>query len=385
MNVAVEHPADRPSALGATAGFAWSALRSVTWHETAYFLLVSLLVCALNALGGIEMLLEHGLSAKWLAMDVVSPLPIGLIVLLSWVLADRAEGLHLARTLRLALGVLLAAVVSVAAVPLLLELAGFGPINVMEYGKGETKRLPMSIVRASMGLNILLFAGLAFAVRETHLRSRRTQRALEASAQAQVALSRRLLESRLVSMQAQVEPEFLFATLIDVQALYASDASVGDATLDRLITYLRVALPRLREAGSTVGAEVQLVNAYLAVVSARHHGRPTLGIGVAPDCAGARFHPMLLLPLIQRATRVDAHPLPDHIDIRVERVGALVCVLLCVGAAGLCRNDATLARVRERLAGLYGDRVRLECREPQSGVTEFDLCLPYEFADRDRR
>ena len=77
----------------------------------------------------------------------------------------------------------------------------------------------------------------------------------------------------------------------------------GAQDLDRLITYLRVALPRLREAGSTIEAEIELVKAYLAVVTSLHGGRPALYVTLPDDCRDARFYPMLLLPLVQRAVR----------------------------------------------------------------------------------
>ena len=73
--------------------------------------------------------------------------------------------------------------------------------------------------------------------------------------------------------------------------------------LDRLITYLRVALPRLREPGSTIEAEIELVKAYLAVVTSLHDGRPALSVTLPDDCRCARFYPMLLLPLLQRAVQ----------------------------------------------------------------------------------
>ena len=38
----------------------------------------------------------------------------------------------------------------------------------------------------------------------------------------QATLTRDVLESRLAAMQAQVEPQFLFDTLVDIEKLYQS-------------------------------------------------------------------------------------------------------------------------------------------------------------------
>ncbi len=137
-----------------------------------------------------------------------------------------------------------------------------------------------------------------------------------------------------------------------------------------------MALPRLREPGSTVGAELDLVRAYLAVVTSLHGGRPTLTVTVGEPCSAARFYPMLLLPLIQRAVRGQDEALPESIRIGVQQAGNEVVIVTRIECAGGCDEDFELARVRDRLAGLYGDRARLECVELDSNTTQFTLRVP---------
>jgi LytS/YehU family sensor histidine kinase len=141
---------------------------------------------------------------------------------------------------------------------------------------------------------------------------------------------------------------------------------------------LRVALPRLRESGSTVQAEVDLLEAYLAVVAARHGGLPAARFSVDPGCANARFSPMLLLPLVQRAMRGASHDgkVPRAVELAVHTAGAEMIARLRIDCPGLCTDDAELARVRDRLSGLYDGRSRLVCEEPQPGVGQFTLCVP---------
>jgi LytS/YehU family sensor histidine kinase len=149
---------------------------------------------------------------------------------------------------------------------------------------------------------------------------------------------------------------------------------------------LRTALPRLRESGSNVGAEVELVDAYLSVVSASD-GRPAVELHVPPDCATARFYPMLLLPLVQRAVR-RTPALPALIALAIENHGAQMRARLTVhaadasaaDAAALFAHDDELGRVRARLAGLYGERAQLDCTQA-SDRTTFTLTWPYEPSD----
>jgi LytS/YehU family sensor histidine kinase len=177
-------------------------------------------------------------------------------------------------------------------------------------------------------------------------------------------------------MQAQVEPRFLFDTLVDIEALYEKDAARAAGDLDRLIAYLRAALPRMRETGSTVAAELELVEAYLAIVTSLRGGRPRLSIRLADNCRDCRFYPMLLLPLVQRAVRQPSGGLPDSITIDARQDAQQVVFVLRIAIAGGCRDDPELARVRERLAGLYGSAASLQCLEPAGGVTELTLRIP---------
>ena len=58
-------------------------------------------------------------------------------------------------------------------------------------------------------------------------------------------MEKRLLESRLAAMQAQVEPGFLRQTLEGVERMYETDARTADRMLQDLITYLRAAIPKM--------------------------------------------------------------------------------------------------------------------------------------------
>jgi LytS/YehU family sensor histidine kinase len=247
---------------------------------------------------------------------------------------------------------------------------------------------PYWIMASGDWISTMALFGLFVAFGEMHLARERIEAQARAVMRAQGKVAREVLESRLAAMQAQVEPQFLFDSLVDVRALYERAPTVGAATLDRLITYLRVALPRLRETGSTVDAEVELVRAYLSVVAARHDGRPRLDVSVAPEAGAARFYPMLLLPLVQRAARESAArapALPAHIALGVRRADSKVVAQLRFDAPGLCAEDSDLARVRQRLAGLYRGDAALECSEAGPGQTEFTLTVPYEHSHGDRR
>lgn len=242
---------------------------------------------------------------------------------------------------------------------------------------GKSKPLPplwLAIIGNTVHLS--LYSVLFILAAEVVTRRASAHAAVLAARREQAAVAREVLESRLAAMQAQVEPQFLFNSLVAIEALYQKDAGAAADNLDHLIQYLRVALPRLREPGSTIAAELDLVCAYLAVVTSLHGGRPSLSVTVGDGCGGARFYPMLLLPLIQRAVRDGDGGLPDSIRIGVQKFGDEVVIVTRIAQAGACAEDFELARVRERLAGLYGERAALECSELDGGTSQFTLRVP---------
>ena len=80
---------------------------------------------------------------------------------------------------------------------------------------------------------------------------------------------RQALDARLHLLQAQVAPHFLFNTLANVQALVDAGSPQAAAVLRSLIAYLRAAVPRLNEHVTTLGQELQLVQAYLELMHMR--------------------------------------------------------------------------------------------------------------------
>lgn len=372
------------AALSAPLQFVWSAWRRLTLRQWSIAGVAALAVVALGALSGIEQSAKMSWDAL-LVLQVVAPVFSTLCFFLAWAIADAVDDARLARHWRVVLAVVAAATIS-SIVSYEAATAGGYLDWIKEYfaskGRAAPGRGAIFVVDA---INALILGGLVVAVAEVNLHRLRSQRALEQAAREQAGLARQLLESRLAAMQAQVEPQFLFDSLVDVQALYERNVEHGAGILDRLIAYLRVALPRLRESGSNVQTEVDLVRAYLDVVAARHQGRPLADITVDPAVECERFYPMLLLPLVQRAIRISnaaQRPPADRIELAIgleaDRMqDRCIVARLRIHAPGLCAEDADLARVRERLDGLTDGRAQLKCEQTGSGITEFTLRFPH--------
>ena len=373
---AVSIPARSHSTLRDALSFAWHAWRGTTARAWALVLAIGLVISLVALPHRIEMYQRTGWHALPAITEMALPLLMSVIMFLGWVLADAGDDRWRRRSTRVIYALLAGGAVATVVGLSIWHLAGAGELIARLAGeKGKAPPSPLLILVADY-LNLLVVGGIIYAVAEVAQQRSRTQREFEAAVRRRGALEHQVLESKLSAMQAQVEPRFLFETLVDIERLYEKDAQRAAGNLDRLISYLRAALPRLRESGSTISAELDLVRTYLEVVTALHGGRPQLTIELAEECAQGRFYPMLLLPLIQRAMHLGSERPPETIAIDVRREAQETVVVLRIALAGGCADDPELARVRERLAGLYGSAATLQCLELAGEATELTLRIP---------
>jgi signal transduction histidine kinase len=216
-------------------------------------------------------------------------------------------------------------------------------------------------------------AGLAALQRERKL----------AKAQAE----RREAELRLSVLAAQVEPHFLFNTLAGVRSAIVSDPGRASDMIDRLVDYLRAAIPRLRSDGgaqATLGGQLDIVRAYLGLMAAR---MPRLQFSVdAPvDLLNTPCPPLMLISLVENAVKHGVEPKigPSRVDVKADRTGdGRIAVTVADDGAGFGTAPAGsglgLTNIRERLQQMYQGRASLALKSrPEGGVAAI-LTFPLE-------
>ncbi|NJR72384.1 MAG: histidine kinase [Gammaproteobacteria bacterium] len=175
-------------------------------------------------------------------------------------------------------------------------------------------------------------------------------------------------------MQAQIEPHFLFNTLANVQHLTESNPPLASKTLQSLITYLRAALPEMREGSSTLGREITMATAYLDIQKVRMGTRLTVSVNLPSALSLTPFPPMLLLTLVENAIKHGLDPAPDggQIMITATLTDGNLAVSVADNGHGLSTAKSIgvgLTNIRERLATLYGRQAQLLLTEnAPSGV-----------------
>jgi sensor histidine kinase YesM len=231
------------------------------------------------------------------------------------------------------------------------------------------------------GLFILLSCGLkilAGGKRRAELEARSAETHAD-----EESIERRVVEARMAALQAQVEPHFLFNTLALIGQLIETDPPQAARIHQNLIDYLRATLPQMRAKGSgTLGRQIDMSRAYLAIMQARMRSRLAVSIDVPHDMLSATFPVMMLQILIENAIKHGLEPKIDggRIDIRASVDGQMLQVDVLddgIGFNAFAGDGLGLANVRERLRIQYGNRAQLVIEAPLTGGTRASIRVPY--------
>jgi signal transduction histidine kinase len=244
----------------------------------------------------------------------------------------------------------------------------------------------------------LLFA-LVLHVPSLIIRWREAQRharqlALAEQQRAVAELSRQVTLAELQTLQAQVEPHFLYNTLAGVQYLVRHNPRLADEMLDHLNLYLRRAMPAMRASSSTVQTECELVRAYLEIMKQRLAPRLSAQVDWPQALDAQRMPPMMLATLVENAIKHGIEPKPagGRVDVRVSQQGTQVQIEVLDDGVGLSSgggNGSTggtgtgLANTADRLRTLYGSQARLLVHARESGGVRAVIELPLMLAAAD--
>ncbi|MDN3922570.1 histidine kinase [Roseateles violae] len=370
---AVLHPprSGQPAAL---LGHLLRAWRSLHWQELAAFALAGLLFGLIDLSSLLE--IDVGTQLAPVVMrHLLLPVVACLALLAVWLPADRSERQHPKRPLRLALAVLIGSALAMLISAGVEKLLPWPSVSDLMRAKKGLPPMPSLNVAGMLGDTLWVFmpSAMMIAVVELLRRRRHYEESVQKMLHEHSQIKRRAMAARLAALQAQVEPQLLFDALVDIEQAYGRADARAPARMEQLIRHLRVALPRLRESGSSLEAEADLLESYLGVLQGLGQATPRFEARWPAELRGASVPPMLLLPLLQRALRL-AELTPSCCSLSAETHEGGLRVLLEFDRPGLCGDDAELQSLAERLRVLSGGPARLACRS-LAGTTLFTLEL----------
>jgi signal transduction histidine kinase len=266
------------------------------------------------------------------------------------------------------------------AIPILGAIAGFQAgdwiFNIGFHDPSQAGGWILSIGSTSVVISLIL----SVVLRERE-RDARAQAELERARGESARMERAAIAADLRALQAQIEPHFLFNTLANVASLVDRDPAQAKRMLERFNGFLRGSLAATRTERTTLGAERELIAAYLDVLQVRMGPRLRYEIEVAPELEAFPIAPMLLQPVVENAIRHGLEPKVDGGSVRLaaRREGGEVVVEIAdtgVGFAPKTEGGVGLSNLRERLRGLYGARAALAIAEGRPAGTVVSIRIP---------
>jgi MFS family permease len=335
-------------------------LEGLSWRRVAWTVALAALVAA-----GIVCFFVN----TYLDLLVIA-LCVGFSIMLLVTIAGNLRIRGLPREARQMIAVVLGSVIGTIITSI---VKGRNPIAMLQHDEALWRVL----ITASLGIGFGGVILLVFMYREQKARAAAEAHCAEAERQ---KIEKQMVVAQLKTMQAQVEPHFLFNTLATVQHLVEVDPPRASQMLGSLIAYLRAALPQMREASTTVGREFALVRAYLEVLHVRMGSRLAFTFDLPPGLVDRPMPPMMLISLVENAVKHGLEPVEAGgcIDLSARKTGNELHIQVSNTGAALdpaARGGTGLSNIRERLQALYGGKARLviEEREPQGVVARVEL------------
>jgi two-component system, LytTR family, sensor kinase len=227
-------------------------------------------------------------------------------------------------------------------------------------------------------------------IRITHERYDRERREQE--------IERLASEAELRALRAQINPHFLFNALTTIGYLIQTTPSRALDTLMRLTALLRGVLRSEGEL-TTLGRELEIIEAYLDIEHARFEQRLRVRIDVAPNLRDLCIPPLLLQPLVENAVKHGIAPLRDGGDVIVSGhvqpspAGSAVLTLVVRDTgAGAAQEDLErrqrsgvgLRNVERRISCQYGESAALTATTAPGHGTTVTITLPADRASQNR-
>lgn len=188
-------------------------------------------------------------------------------------------------------------------------------------------------------------------------------------------------DAELRSLQAQLNPHFLFNSLNTLRALIPRDLTAPREALTLLSDLLRAALTSGQEATIPFARELETVENYLALERLRFEERLAIRRTIDPSALVWPIPPFLLQTLVENAIKFGLNPREQGAEITLEAT---------VSPAGLrvsVRNPGTLnatsastglgvKNARSHLRLLFGPAAALHLRQLSPEVVEAELLIP---------
>jgi Histidine kinase/Histidine kinase-, DNA gyrase B-, and HSP90-like ATPase len=192
------------------------------------------------------------------------------------------------------------------------------------------------------------------------------------------------VRAQMNTLQAQINPHFLFNTLNVLAGLIQSDPIKAEQVTVEFADIFRYALESTRHERVALDDELRFLQAYLEIEKARFEERLRYSFDVDPSLLQLRIPPMILQPLVENAVKHGVSQQIEGGEVRViARFEAGNCVIV-IEDTGPGRQTPSrhrgagvgLSNVRDRLQHTYAGAASLRLEDVSPTGTRVLLALP---------
>jgi two-component sensor histidine kinase len=191
-----------------------------------------------------------------------------------------------------------------------------------------------------------------------------------------------LLSAQLETLQAQLQPHFLFNTLNAIASLIPEDPVAAEETVESLSELLRASVRDGGRKAIPLARELELLDLYLSIQSTRFQHRLRVVRDYDRALDRALVPPMLLQPLVENAVRhgIAKRGAGGTVEIRTRVSSDELELVVEDDGPGIDSSGSApgigLANTRMRLDRLYGGRASLDVGNRESGGAFARIRIP---------
>ncbi|MCB0280493.1 MAG: histidine kinase [Calditrichaeota bacterium] len=202
--------------------------------------------------------------------------------------------------------------------------------------------------------------------------------------QRNLQISKELADSRLSTLQGQLQPHFLFNTLHTVSSLMEENVERAQFVMSRLADFLRYSLDYQDRKFAALKDEIDFIKSYLEIENERFKDRLTVLFSIDEQVMTARIPAFILQPLLENAIKhgVSKHSNVNTLELLAKRAGDQLCLEIKqngdpVNLANLSAADGIgISNTRKRLQTIYQSAAQLDY-DNRTGLTARVL-TPFE-------
>lgn len=197
-------------------------------------------------------------------------------------------------------------------------------------------------------------------------------------------LKSKFKDSKILSLQSQLQPHFLFNALNGISSLIGMDAYKSQEAIVDLSDFLRSTINLKETKLHTLYKEVELAKSYLKIEELRYDEKLSIQFRIQENTSDFLVPPLLLQPILENSIKHGFSYYNDYLSIFIEvsKTANQLQILIKNDGKALEQNDVIfgngLANILDRLEVLYKDNFQFKIYQSEDKHVINKIRIPLE-------